>query len=187
MCLNPLAGTVGRPPNFMKRKNRLLVSVLVSLILGIFLSSTLYAQDRLAASSASLISPEDKLQALASTRFHFITLKQFHSGLFTFVDQKKEMSEAEASLLNAGLNVFLTSAERETMLLDALRKNKSVQIKLPVSENVVRDTSTTIEVKPLLDKPVAFQITLTQGEERRLYDVDWSGNMVSEAVIGSLG
>ena len=187
MHLSPLAGTVGRLPNFMRLKNRISVTILANLILGVFLSSSLYAQDRLAGSSVSLVSPEDKLQALASTRFHFITLKQFHTGLFSFAERGKDLSEAEASLLNAGLNVFLTSAERETMLLDALRRNQSVQIKLLVSENVVQARSATIEVKPLLDKPVAFQITLTQGEERHFYDVDWSGNMVPEAVIGSLG
>ncbi len=197
----------GRLPNFMNRRNRIFISVVTSFVLGIFLSSHLYAQDRLASSSVSLLSPEDKLQALASTRFHFITLKQFHTGLFSFAERGKDLSETEASLLNAGLNVFLTSAERETTLLNALRQNKSVQIKFPVSENenayevvdhptkpllyhlqpAVRNTSATVEVKPLLDKPIAFQITLTKDGEEHLYSIDWSGNMVSEAMIGSLG
>ena len=155
----------------------------VTLLLVIFFSSNLYAQDHLAANSVSLTSPEGKLQALASTRFHFMALKQFHTALFSSAEQKKELSEVDAALLNAGLNVFLTSADRETMLLDALRKNESVQIKFPVSEN---ENPSMIEVKPLLDKPIAFQITLTKDGEEHLYSVDWSGHVTSESVIGSL-
>jgi hypothetical protein len=191
-------GMVGRPPNFMK-KNRLFIFLIASLALNPLLASYLYAQDRLAAGSVSLVTPEDKLHALASTRFHFITLKQFHSSLFSFVDQNKNLSEAEAGLLNAGLNAFLTSAERETMLLDALRRDKSVQVRFSICEPdeetyemidhpakpllyrlqpAVRRVPAAIEVKPLLDQPIAFQITLTKGNERHLYDVDWSGNVI---------
>jgi hypothetical protein len=162
----------------MKPKNLVLTSILAHFILGIFLSSqSLYAQDGLARSAVSLTSPEDKLQALASTRFHFITLKQFHSGLFSSAGEKGELTPLDASLLNAGLNVFLTSTDRETVLLDALRQNKSVRIKLPVSE---------IEVKPVLDKPFAFQIILIKDGEEHLYRVDWSGKVATESVIGSL-
>lgn len=167
----------------MRLKKQLLISMVASLAWGMVFSSSLYAQEHLAASPVSLGSPEDKLQALASTRFHFIALKQFHSSLFSSAEQKKELSVWDAALLNAGLNIFLTSSERETVLLDALRKNESVQIKFPVSEN--EDVST-IEVKPLLDQPIAFKITLIKDGEEHLYRVDWSGHVASETVIGSL-
>ena len=168
----------------MKPKNQIFITFLSSLLLAVLpLSSCLYAQEPLAANSVSLVSGEDKLQALASTRFHFITLKQFHSSLFSSAQKKGELTELEAGLLNAGLNVFLTSAERETMLLEALRENRSVRINLPVSKN---EEVCDIEVKPLLDKPIAFQIILNQDGKEHLYRVDWSGNMATESVIGSL-
>ena len=167
----------------MRLKKPLLISVVATLAWGILFSASLYAQEGLRANSAALVSPEDKLQALASTRFHFITLKQFHSGLFSSAEQGKGLSETDASLLNVGLNVFLTSADRETALLDALRRNEAVQIKFPVSDN---ENASMVEVKPLLDKPIAFQITLTKNGEEHLYSVDWSGHVTSESVIGSL-
>lgn len=162
----------------MKRKHLSVTFILGFSALVIFLSDRfLYAQDSLAASPVPLTSSEDKLQALASTRFHFITLKQFHSTLFSSVKEEAKLTDVEASLLNAGLNVFLTSSDRETVLLNALRENKSVQIKLSVSE---------LEVKPLLDKPIAFQIMLKKDGEEHFYSVDWSGHVATESVIGSL-
>ena len=150
----------------MKKNTLITFGVLIVSLM----SNPAYSQEQLVPNSVPLISPEEKLQALASTRFHFITLKQFHSALFRFVDEHINLTNFEAALLNAGLNEFLASSEREMMLLDALRENKSIRIE-PSAE-------TAVEVKPLLDRPIAFQITLTENGERHFYDVDWSGNVI---------
>lgn len=145
-----------------------------------------------------VVSTQDKLQALESTRFHFITLKQFHSMLFTAdAEPENKLSEAQAQILNAALNSFLTQAGRETLLLEALRQNRAVRLQLnvPQKENeyrvidnpdrplayrlepVVHAVPATIEIRPLLDQPAAFKITLKKGNERYVYDVDWSGRI----------
>lgn len=156
-------------------------------------------QDDFGQISLSIPSPQEKLHALALTRFHFITLKQFHSALFSSSGEGgKLVSESQAQILNAGLNAFLTSSKRETMLLDALRQNKSVQLRFSVPEivedayevidhptkpllyrlePVKRLVPTTVEIKPFLDKPIAFEITLQKGSERHHYEVDWAGRI----------
>ena len=100
-------------------------------------------------------------------------------------------------MFNAGLNSFLTQAGRETLLLEALRHNRAVRLRFeipqktgefqmidnpdrplaPQLESVIRTVPVAIEIKPLFDKPVAFEITLKKGNERYVYDVDWSGRI----------
>ena len=163
-----------------------------------------FAQENLIPSSITQPSSKEALHALALTRFHFITLKQFHSALFSF--EKPTLSEPDAYLLNTALNTFLTSAGRETMLLEALRTNKAIQLRLSLKEHAtdasgeetyqmishptkpllyrlepaVRSTPALIELKPLLDQPAAFQITMTKGNECCRYEVDWSGKITRQ-------
>ncbi|MBI4358027.1 MAG: hypothetical protein HY584_01885 [Candidatus Omnitrophica bacterium] len=172
-----------------------------------FLASSLagpqgFAQENLVTSSLASpsVSAKEKLHALALTRFHFITLKHFHSALFSPGREHNSVSEPEAYILNAALNHFLTSPGRETMLLDALRNNKAVRLEffIPKEEKEyemiryrdkavlyrlepttrIRKIPATIEVRPLLDKPIAFQITLRKDHQRFIYDVDWSGKII---------
>ncbi len=153
----------------------------------------------IASNTPVVTSPQDKLHALESTRFHFITLKQFHSTLFTAVslDPKNQLTDEQARVLNAGLNSFLTQAGRETLLLEALRQKRSVRLRFKVPEKekeyqiidnpdrplayqlkpAVHEVPVSVEIKPLLDQPVAFEITLKKGNERYVYDVDWSGRI----------
>jgi len=179
----------------LKHLTTLLVTI-VSLV-G-FAIPTGFAQESIISASFPTPSPKEKLQALQSTRFHFITLKQFHSALFSFGDDQKSISNSEAEILNAGLNAFLASSGRETALLEALRKNKAIQLKFSVPQEekgtydvvdnpdkpllyqlkpILKSVPATIEVKPLLDRPVAFQITLRKGAEHYSYYVDWAGKL----------
>ena len=171
-----------------------------------------YAQESiLSGSFPSPVSPKEKLQALQLTRFHFITLKQFHAALFSFSatqrwadpssgggEDKNTISNSEAEILNAGLNAFLSSPGRETTLLEALRQNKAIQLRFSVPEReeaaydmvdhsdkplllqlkpLLKSVPASIEVRPLLDRPVAFQITLRKGTEHYSYYVDWAGKI----------
>ena len=147
-------------------------------------------------------SSKEKLQALQLTRFHFITLKQFHAALFTFGGEQNAPSNSEAEILNAGLNAFLSSPGRETALLEALRQNKAIHLlfSIPKAEEgsygvardpnrsiayrlepVVRRVPASVEIRPLLDRPVAFQITIKKGNEHYSYYVDWAGKITCAA------
>lgn len=191
----------------MKKTAFALLTILIS---SLFLTPVAFSQDSLitsglasgsfAISTSPVTSSQDKIQALESTRFHFITLKQFHSSLFTAVATSPEnkISESQAQILNAALNSFLTQAGRETLLLEALRQNRSVRLQFNVPQQtneyqiidnpdkplayqfkpVINSVPATIEIKPILDKPVAFQITLKKGSERYVFDVDWSGRII---------
>ena len=193
----------------MNSNKKTAFALLTILTLGSFFTPVAFSQDGLVGSglasgsfsismnTPSVSSPQEKLHALESTRFHFITLKQFHSGLFTDNGDHK-ISDPDARVLNAAINAFLTQSGRETMLLDALRQNIPVRLRfnipqktdeyqiidnpdMPLAyqlEPVVRSIPATIEIKPLLDKPLAFQITLKKGNERYVYDVDWSGRVI---------
>ncbi len=185
-------------------------ALLTILVLSLFATPVAFSQDNFITSglasgsfsitnSSAVTSPQDKIQALESTRFHFITLKQFHSSLFTSVTTSSgnKISESQAQILNAALNSFLTQAGRETLLLEALRQNRSVRLRFNVPQKtneyqmidnpdkplayqfkpVISSVPATIEIKPLLDKPVAFEITLKKGSERYVFDVDWSGRI----------
>ena len=44
---------------------------------------------------------------------------------------------------------------------------------------VIREVPATVEIRPVLDQPIAFKITLKKGDERHLYQVDWAGNITS--------
>ncbi len=190
----------------MKKTAFALLTILIS---SLFITPVAFSQDGListglasgsfAISTAPVTSSQDKIQALESTRFHFITLKQFHSALFTSVTTSSgnKISESQAQILNAELNSFLTQAGRETLLLEALRQNRSVRLRFNIPEKtneyqivdnpdkpmayqfkpVVNSVPATIEIKPLLDKPVAFEITLKKGSEQYVFDVDWSGRI----------
>ena len=181
----------------MRFRNYILVLVFTILAL-ISLVSWAFAQESLISTSLPEPSSKEKLHALSLTRFHFITLKQFHSSLFSETVAENPISDEEARILNTALNAFLTSAERETLLLEALRQNKSIRLRFSVREEengtyemeehptkelayhltpVVRSVPIVIEIKPLLDRPVAFQVSLVKGNERRLYEVGWSGTM----------
>ncbi|GEM_PF-3349026 len=196
----------------MNSNKHLAFALLTIFSFGSFLSPVAFSQDSLTSSfsisvnAPSVSSPQDKLHALESTRFHFITLKQFHSSLFTndkASDHK--ISDMDARLLNGALNTFLTRAGRETLLLEALRQNRSVRLKFNIPqkteeykiidnpdkplayrlEPVVRSVPATIEIKPLLDKPVAFEITVKKGKERYLYDINWSGKIICITCLNS--
>ena len=107
------------------------------------------------------------------------------------------MSETAAYILNVGLNAFLTSPNRETLLLDALRQNKSVRVRFSAStgeqtyqvlqhpekplvyrlEPVDETTPVSIELQPFLDGPVAFQVAVESSGRRFSYNIDWSGKI----------
>lgn len=183
----------------MNSNKKTAFALLTILTFGSFFTPIAFSQDNFAISmnAPSVSSPQDKLQALESTRFHFITLKQFHSGLFTNNGEHK-ISDLDAHVLNAAINAFLTKTGREALLLDALRQNLSIRLRFNIPqktdeyqiidnpdkplayqlEPVVRSVPATIEIKPLLDKPLAFQITLKKGNERYVYDIDWSGRLI---------
>ena len=172
--------------------------VFVSILVSAKFIPSAFSQET---ATTSGVSGEEKLYALSLTRFHFITLKHFHSALFSLSDEKRELSNDEANILNAGLNAFLTSPERETMLLEALRKNKSVQLHLSVPEKdsapqvvtnpkkpllyqlkpMIHAVPVLVAIKPLLDGPLAFEITLEKGKEHSTYDVDWAGGIAGLA------
>ena len=196
--LIPGSGKVGRLPNFMKTLTRLTVLFVTLVSLVGFAVPTGFAQESIiSASFPTPSSPKEKLHALQSTRFHFITLKQFHSALFSFGENQNTLSNSEAEILNAGLNAFLSSPRREIALLEALRQNKAIQLKFSVSQQeeaydivdnpnkpllyqlkpLLKSVPASIEVRPLLDRPVAFQITLKKGNEHYSYYVDWAGKI----------
>jgi len=144
-------------------------------------------------SPITVFSQEDKLHAVTLTRFHFNTLKQFHSNLYQVGEAEQSISAEEAGILNIGLNAFLTSPEREALLLKALRNNKAVQLKFTVPETssdfdmvktqklvyrlkpLVERVPAVIEVRPILDGPIAFEIVIEKGRDIHIYDVNWSG------------
>lgn len=172
--------------------------LLIIIVVFSFFIRRSFAQESIISNSLTLSSPEEKLHALTLTRFHFITLKQFHSALFSIEGDQDPLSDSEAYILNTALNAFLTSSGRETMLLEALRRNKAIQLRFSVPETAagayqvimhptkpllyrLKPASTsvpaTIKIKPLLDKPIAFQISIQKGNERHAYNVDWSGKI----------
>ena len=182
----------------MKNLNRITLLLVTLISLVSFAVSPAFAQESIISASFPTPSPKEKLQALQSTRFHFITLKQFHTALFSFGEDQNTLSNSEAEILNAGLNAFLSSSGRETALLEALRQNKAIQLRFSVSQKeegtydviddpnkpllyqlkpALKSVPATIEVKPLLDRPVAFQITLRKGNEHYSYYVDWAGKI----------
>ncbi len=140
----------------------------------------------------------DRAQAIESTRFHFTTLKQFQGTIFSSEDALRGISGPEAFILNTGLSAFLSSGDRETMLLAALRQNKSVRLRfqLPVKTDEfsivsdpryevlfqlkpeVKHMPMAVEIHPLLDGPVAFEITIKQGEGMTVYEVNWAGDFI---------
>ena len=181
----------------MKLRNYILIALFTLVALTSFIS-WVFAQDALVTSSIVKPASEEKLHALSLTRFHFITLKQFHSALFSDAGTENSISDEEARMLNMALNAFLGSAERETLLLEALRQNKAIRLRFSVREEqegvyemethptkdlvlhlkpVVRSVPIVIEIRPLLDRPVAFQVSLVRDKTRRTYEVDWSGKM----------
>ncbi len=180
----------------LKLKHLTVLLVAVVSLVG-FAIPTGFTQESIISASFPAPSPKEKLHALQLTRFHFITLKQFHSALFSFGDDQSTLTNSEAEILNAGLNAFLSSPGRETALLEAMRKNKAIQLKFSVSQQeeaydivdnpdkpllyqlkpLLKSVPASIEVRPLLDRPVAFQITLKKGNERYSYYVDWAGKI----------
>jgi len=182
----------------VKTLNHLTVLLVTIVSLAGFAVPTGFAQESMISTSFPASSPKEKLHALQLTRFHFITLKQFHSALFSFGEDRNVLSNSEAEILNAGLNAFLSSPGRETTLLEALRQNKAIQLKFSVPKKeegaydviddpnrpllyqlkpLLKSTPASIEVRPLLDRPVAFQITLKNGNEHYSYYVDWAGKI----------
>lgn len=181
----------------MKLRNYILITLFTLVALTSFIS-WVFAQDAFVTTSIAKPASGEKLHALSLTRFHFITLKQFHSELFSDAGTENSISDEEARMLNAALNAFLTSAERETLLLEALRQNKAIRLRFSVREEqegvyemethptkdlvvhlkpVVRSVPIVIEIRPLLDRPVAFQVSVVRDRTRRMYEVDWSGKM----------
>lgn len=185
----------------MKRVKGISILLVAVLVLSLPGTPSGFAQESVFSNSLANPSSKEKLHALALTRFHFITLKQFHSGLFSLSGDSNSLPNSEAQILNTGLNAFLNSPERETMLLDALRHNKAVELRFSIpSEDkayqvldhptkpllyrlkpMVQSVPASIEIKPLLDKPIAFQITLEKNNRRSQYEVDWAGGLASLA------
>ena len=199
MHLIPFGEMVGRLPNFMKTQKRFLKPIVLSaLLMSAFFISPVFAQDQVSSLPST---GEEKLHALSLTRFHFITLKQFHSDLYSKMEKTGKISDSEAGLLNAGLNSFLGAPEREAMLLQALRENKAVRIELSIPEEdsvpkVVNSPTkpllyrlkpafhtvpVLVAIKPLLDGPNAFEITLEKGNETSRVEVDWAGGIAGLA------
>ena len=197
--LIPVRDMVGRLPNFTVKKNRILGFWVVVIAVGLVFTPTAFTQESIIVNSISTVPPSEKVHALELTRFHFITLKQFHSGLFSAGEDKNSISESQAQILNAALNSFLTSPEREALLLGALREDKAIRLRFAVPEQgedyemisnpdkpllfqlkpVIREVPATVEIRPVLDQPIAFKITLKKGNERHLYQVDWAGNITN--------
>jgi len=88
---------------------RLVTVVLVTLILGAGSLPFGWAQEGAPIPSFSVSSQNDKLHAFDMTRFHVISLKQFHSVIFAANNYKGFFSEGDARILNIGLNAFLSS------------------------------------------------------------------------------
>ena len=125
----------------MKLKRQLSILFIALTFLGLLPQAS--AQETIALSNSVVnVSAQDKLQALESTRFHFIALKQVYVSLFPAPERKISLPDEvslpdfEAKLLNAALNAFLNSKDRETTLLDALRQNKAIQLKFSISKKV---------------------------------------------------
>jgi len=186
---------------------RLKLTIATLTILLCVLSSSpvaIWAQEGLISPAASLgissqtiSKPDDRIYAITLTRFHFITLKQFHSGLFTSGVRKGAISDHHALLINKGLNAYLTSTMREKLMLKAMRENKSVELRFNVSEETsdyvmvphprrellfhyapeVKQVETVIEIQPLMDGPNAFQVTLRKSGEDSIFHVDWHGEI----------
>jgi len=127
-----------------------------------------------------------------------MTLKEFHSHLFSGDSVSTSIPDYQAFILNTGLNAFLASGERETMLLEALRQNKGVHLrfKAPMQTSEyqiapypgreiafqlqpeVREVAITVDIQPLLDGPIAFKIKIQKGNDTFDYNVNWSGELV---------
>lgn len=155
-----------------------LLTILLCLSLG--LESSLFAQE----AAFRVSSPNEKLYAMDATRFHLGSLKQFYTVLYSFDQYKGFFTELDARILNMGLNAFLTSQDREELLLKALRTNQSVRLRFKVPERkarldpTVKDVPVTIEIQPLLDGPSAFRITMEKETAKVAYDLDWAGHVV---------
>ena len=170
---------------------------MILLVLCSVLIRQSFAQEQVVAKPLSHPSPDDPLQAYTLTRFHFITLRQFHGSLFSPLGGKHALSDLEARLLNAGLNQFLTQANREMMLLEALRQGGAILLRFTLGEEgeedhvsrsaqeslldpgppEVQTMPLELEIQPLLDRPVAFEVRLLMGDVCYFYDVDWWGNI----------
>ncbi|MBI4368091.1 MAG: hypothetical protein HY588_01715 [Candidatus Omnitrophica bacterium] len=181
----------------MKLRNVVAILILILIAVSAHFVRGAFAQEALLSSPLAAPSSDTQLHALSSTRFHFITLKQFHAALFTPGGHDQPLSGSEVQILNAGLNTFLTSPGREELLLEALRQDKAVRLQFSVPEAEedyemtnhptkplayrlepkIRQVPTSIEIRPLLDQPAAFQIVLAKGDARYAYSVDWAGNI----------
>ena len=183
----------------MKQLRLVTILVLVGAwILNPSVLSTGLAKEAVPQAAFTASSPNDKLYALDITRFHFLSLKQFHSVLFSFNDYRGFFNETQVRLLNAGLNAFLNSTDRENLMLEALRSNKAVQLRFSIPEKgpgyevldhptkpllyrleeEAKNVPVAVEILPLLDGPIAFQISVEKGKERLIYDVDWTGKIM---------
>ena len=144
------------------------------------LNGTLWAQEP----AFSVSSPNEKLYAMDATRFHVGSLKQFYTVLGAFDQYQGFFSELDARILNMGLNAFLSSQDREELLLKALRTNQSVRLRFKVSERkshldeTAKNIPVSVEIQPLLDGPSAFKITVQKEAAKLLYDLDWTGQVI---------
>src|SRR3989338_1762651 len=151
MRLIPARETVGRLPNStVKLRNVVAILILILIAVSAHFVRGAFAQEALFSSPLTASSSDTKLHALSSTRFHFITLKQFHAALFTPGGHERPLSGSEVQILNAGLNAFLTSPGREELLLEALRQNKAVRLQFSVPEAEEDYEMTNHPTKPLV-------------------------------------
>lgn len=169
------------------------------IILAIWTTPLLAAQHLdLSSTSFPASTMDDGFRARELTRFHVTTLKAFHSELFDAAENSSILCESDASLLNTALDTFLTLDDRASLLLAALREDKAVRLTFSVKEKtedyeMVKDPSqellfrfepkvsrvpVSVDIRPMLDGPIAFEITLAHDSDSQVYFVDWAGKFI---------
>jgi len=179
----------------VKKTKRPLTAVLIILFFISTLPGTVSAQQYLdLGTQAPVNSTDEKLHALTLTRFHFKTLKALHAGLYSDRSNRAMLDTGDAEILDAGIAALLASDTREEIILEALRQNMAVRLNFSVPEEPVssetrkrrrdrrlidepQDLAVSLEFRPLLDGPTAFEITLEKGRSRYCYDVNWAGRI----------
>ncbi len=189
----------GWPPKSIMNKRQLVSTFLVSVLWVVSSCPIGWAGEMVQTPSFSITSRDDQLHALNITLPHLMTLQKFHSGLFTPTSEVLTINQMDAMTLNAGLNAFLSSRDREELLLQALRANKAVMLRFKIPQKTgqtellthptkpllyrlepeVKEIPVSIQIHPLLDGPLAFRITLEEGAKVLMCEVDWLGQIVS--------
>jgi hypothetical protein len=161
----------------------------------------LFAQQQIdmAPPTLPITTSDHDVHALTLTRFHFTTLKEFHSEVFRAAGKHDELTASDAKLINRALNAFFETSSRADLVLEALRQSKAIRLSFKVQEKtdgykmakdpskellyhfepLMKSVPVVVEIRPLLDGPIAFEITLSRQESVSSYAVDWAGKIVS--------